>query len=339
MIETRSQSTAPVPALSAEERAVFMQEAIDLFARNRQGHFIHRMYMTPASLAYWGEFMKHDGYYVTRSETRLIKQYASVIGDMAYHPDGITGIENGPGTKSAMRLKSGVFFSAMPGLHTYIGRDWSPAIVKSINGTMKKFLPTAQIVPDPSNFLKDRLPSEKARGRKVMAEFGITRGNMEGFPANPFPSHIFSADISFHREQLDAGDIYVCTFDANQDEESVTYAYSSDWLTLWGRELFRSMVRELPVSGDFDPESFVFVPVWHPDSHVNANNMQALRDMYFSIGEKDFRVRAGECFGITNSYKMPVGLFTSIAAGAGFETIGLFQDMQKRMTIAVLKAV
>lgn len=295
--------------------------------------------MTPAALAYWAEFMKHDGYYVTRSEVRLIKRYASVIGDMAYHSNGIVGIENGPGTKSAMLLKSGIFFAAMPGLHTYIGRDWSPTIVKSIDKVMQKFLPSAKIISDMSNFLKDPLPKKLKKGRKVMVEFGITRGNMEGFPRNPFPVDVFHHDISFYREQLEVGDLYISTFDANQDEESVTYAYTSDWLTLWGRELFRSMLRELPIKGDFDPESFVFVPIWYPESHVNTNNMKALRRMDFSIGDKNFTIQEGECFGITNSYKMPVPLFSSIAKNAGFETIGLFQDMKKRMTITVLKAV
>lgn len=327
------------PALSSEERSLFLQESIDLFSGKRQGHFIHRMYMTPASLAYWGEFMKDDGYYITRSETRIIKLYAAVIGDMAYHPEGIIGIENGPGTKSAMRAKSGVFFRAMPDLHTYIGRDWSPAIVDNIQKTMKNFLPSVKIMPDMANFLKQPLPETERRGRKVMAEFGITRGNMEGFPTNPFPDDIFRADLSFHRQQLSPGDIYVSTFDANQDGESIMYAYSSDWLTLWGRELLHSMTKELPLEGDFDPESFVFAPVWHPKSHVNTNNMRAMRRMDFSLGGTNFSIRAGDYFGITNSYKIPVELFSSIAASVGFETIGLFQDKEKRMTMAVLKAV
>lgn len=324
--------------MGAEERALFLQETIDLFTRKRQGHFIHRMYITPAALECWAQFMKHEGYYVTRSEIRIIKLYSKVIGDMAYHPDGIIGVENGPGTKSAMKFKSSVFFSAMPGLHTYIGRDWSPAIGENIANDMKEYLPGVEIIPHVSNFLKDSLPEISRPGRKVMAEFGITRGNMEGFPHDPFPADVFHADISFHRGQLEPGDFYICTFDANQDADSIVYAYTSDWLTLWGRELFYAMARELPIEGHFDPEAFVFKPIWHADSHVNTNNMKALSPMRFSIDGVDISISEGDYFGITNSYKIPVPLFSSIANKAGFEIAGMFQDKQKRMTVAVMKA-
>lgn len=327
-----------VPLLNEQERQVFMQEALDLFMRKRQGHFIHRMYMTPAALAYWGEFMKHPDYYVTRSEVKIIRVYSSVIGDMASHPQGIIGIENGPGTISAMRKKSGAFFEAMPGLHTYIGRDWSPAIMKNIPKAMGRILPNVKIVPDLSNFLEEPVSQDLGSGRKVIAEFGVTSGNMEGFATDPFPTNILSSHLAFHRQQLNKGDLYVSTFDANQDGESVTRAYTSEWLTLWGRELFRTMKRELSIEGDFDPDSFFFQPVWHAESHVNVNNMKAMRRMEFSINGVPVTIYKDDLFGITNSYKIPLTIFSDLAASAQYETMGLFQDKQKRMTMSVLKA-
>lgn len=332
----KSRSADHVTVLSERDKAVFLEEAIDLFTHKRQGHLIHRMYMNSDALAYWSRFMKHDGYYVTRSESILIQRYASVVGDMAHHPEGVTGIENGPGTNSAMKRKSGIFFSAMPHLHTYIGRDWSPEISANIPHVMNDFLPDAKIVSDQSNFLKDGLPV--CKGRKVLAEFGLTSGNMAGFPSDPFPRHIFQRDMIFQRSLLDDGDIYVISFDANQDEQSVTYAYTSDWLTQWGREVFRIMKDVLPIEGDFDPEAFVFHPIWHKESHINTNNMVAMRHMEFSLGGIPVVVHEGEPFGITNSYKIPVELFSDIAKRSGFEMGGLFQDSAKRMTMAVLKA-
>jgi len=325
--------------LSAKDRKVFQQESIDLFKHRRQGHFIHRMYMTEEALSHWSEFMKHPGYYITRNEKNLISGFAHVIGDMAKHPDGIIGIENGPGTVSAMQAKSVPFFSAMPDIHTYIGRDWSPAIVGSVEDVMQTALPRAKIIPSLSNFLKDMIPPTASLGRRVMAEFGITRGNMEGFANDPFPSFVFLSDMAFHREQLHPGDLYVLSFDANQDEKSIHDAYNSPWLTKWGQELFWLMKRELSITGDFDPESFVFHPIWYAASHINTNNMVATRDMVFSIGGTDIEVRKGEAFGITNSYKIPVPLFTKIASQAGFEAVHFFQDAEKRMTLAVLRAV
>lgn len=324
--------------LSEEDKILFAQEAIDLFKHRRQGHLIHRMYLSADALRYWGEFMKHRPYYVTRSEIHLISMYARAVGAAASHEDGIIGIENGPGTQSAMRKKSSVFFSAMPDLHTYIGRDWSPEIVKNIGKFMPLELFDAEVIADHANFLQQNIPTCLKKGRKVMAEFGLTQGNMEGFPYDPFPENRLKQHMAFHRSQLNIGDLYIVTFDANQDEKTITASYSSEWLTLWGRALFHTMKNELSIAGDFDPDAFIFHPIWNADSHVNINNMIAVKDMRFSINGVDISVQKGEPFGITNSYKIPVRLFADIAEEVSFEMINCFQDTEKRMTLGVFRA-
>ncbi|NTG02967.1 L-histidine N(alpha)-methyltransferase [Rhizobium rhizogenes] len=325
--------------IHAEDLDAFLQESIALFSKTRQGHLIHRMYMSEAALTYWSEFMQHDGYYVTRSEVALISQFAAAAGESARHPDGIIGIENGPGTDSALQNKSAVFFSAMPGLHTYVGRDWSPTIVSNVGKVLNERLAGVRIIADLANYRKQPLPAGLGKGRKVMAEFGATRGNMEGLVSDPFPSHVLMAGLRFHRSQLEPGDIYIVTFDSNQDKASVEYAYTSAWLTKWGCELFRTMRQELPIEGKFDPDGFEYVPIFHPGSYLTANNMVALKDMNFTISGREFAVSRGDAFAITNSYKTPVSLFSSIAASAGFEVAALYQDESRRMTMPVLIAV
>jgi len=331
-------SAARAPGMDAADRAVFLQETIDLFTRKRQGHLIHRMYVSPQALSFWSEFMKHEGYYVTRSELSLIKEHAGDIDALAWHPAGVIGIENGPGTESAMLSKSAVLFSAISGLKVYLARDWSAAVTRQATSVLGTALPNVPIKPLVCNFLKEPLPQSLGEGRRLMVEFGLTRGNMEGFATDPFPAHVLKSDLLFHRSQLRRGDLYVVTFDANQDKESVEYAYTSPWLTQWGRQLFRMMKDELPVSGNFDPESFDFTPAWHAASHVNANTMVASIDMKFRIGRTPIAIAKGEAFAITNSFKTPAGLFNSIAAAAGFEIAALYQDAQGRMTIPVLRA-
>lgn len=324
--------------LICKDQDVFLQESIDLFSKKRQGHLIHRMYMTHDALLYWSEFMQHDGYYVTRSEVMLINAFASAAGAFAKHQDGVIGIENGPGTASALSTKSAVFFSAMPGLHTYVGRDWSPTITGILSDVLRDQLANVRIVPDLANYRTQALPSGLGNGRKVMAEFGATRGNMQGLISDPFPIDILTDGLRFHRSQLDPGDLYIVTFDANQDKDSIEYAYTSVWLTRWGRELFRIMSKELPIEGDFDPEGFEYVPIFHGQTHLTANNMVALKSMSFTLGGLQFRIRRGDAFAITNSYKTPVSLFRSIAEKAGFEVAALYQDGEHRMTMPILVA-
>jgi uncharacterized SAM-dependent methyltransferase len=325
--------------LGEEDKNIFLQETIALFSRTRQGHLIHRMYMTDAALAFWSEFMLHDGYYVTRSEVALISQFAPAVARFATHPDGIVGIENGPGTASALINKSAAFFSVMPGLHTYVGRDWSPAIVRDLEKVLGGLLAGVRILPDLANYRTQALPDGLGRGRKVMAEFGATRGNMEGLTSDPFPIEVLTNGLLFHRSQLEPGDLYVLTFDANQDKLSIEYAYTSTWLTKWGCELFHIMRDQLPFEGNFDPTAFEYVPRFHPEVHLTANNMVALKAMSFSINGQQFEISRGDAFAITNSYKTPVSTFNAIAASAGFEIAALYQDENRRMTMPVLLAV
>ena len=63
----KAPSAAVKPVLQADFD-VFTREAVELFTKKRQGHLIHRMYMTDAALGYWSEFMKHQGYYVPLRE-------------------------------------------------------------------------------------------------------------------------------------------------------------------------------------------------------------------------------------------------------------------------------
>ena len=161
---------------------------------------------------------------------------------------------------------------------------------------------------------------------------------MEGFASDPFPSHVLEADMVFHRSQLNQDDLYVMTFDANQDKESVEYAYTSEWLTQWGRELFRTMKSGLEIEGDFDPEGFDFVPVFHVASCVNTNNMVASKNMSFSLAGERIKICRGDSFAITNSYKIPIDVFNGIAGKSGFDVVAMYQDPHHRMTMPVLRA-
>lgn len=325
------------PVLSLEEKHVFLQETLDLFSRRRQGHMIHRCYMTPAALYYGGKFTSTPENYMKGGEISVIFHHAAHIGESALHPHGIIGIENGPGMESAMRCKSAPFFRAMPNIHTYIGRDLSAASIDLLPNVMEEELPNVRIVGANVDYLKTRLSADLGAGRRVMAEFGMTRGNMEGFPDDGFPYHIIKADMAFHRTQMSPGDIYAFTFDSNQNGASVEAAYNSEWTTLWARELINSMKRELPIQGDLDAEGFHFRCIWNAASHGGFNHIVADRRMEFAINGIPFTVYKGDGFGITNSYKMPVEYAEALADDTGWK-FNLYQDADKRISMPAYTA-
>jgi hypothetical protein len=295
------------------DRAVFKQEMIDLFDRTRQGHLIHRCYLTQDALRFGGKFSTAPANYSAREELSAILNATLPISDRAQNPDGIIGIENGPGMESAMRTKSTMFFSGLHGLHTWVGRDLSGDSTALMPSIMSEVLKGKRIVPDQANFITDSLPNGLGLGRKVMAEFGLTIGNMEGFPKDGFPYERMLSALKARLSHLDNGDMMTFTFDCNQNGQEVEDAYNSDWTTLWARELLRVAKYELDIEGDFDPDDFVFRDEWVGESHGGFNYVIATRPLDFAIGDKNFKVDTGDKWGITNSYKMPYEMTEQLA--------------------------
>ena len=314
------------------DRAVFKQEIIDLFDRKRQGHLIHRCYLTQDALRYGGKFSTTPANYSAREELSAIFNAALPISDRAQHPDGIIGIENGPGMESAMRTKSAMFFSGLHGLHTWVGRDLSGDSTGLMPSIMGEALKGKRIVPDQSNFITDPLPKGLGNGRKIMAEFGLTIGNMEGFPQDGFPYERMLSALKARLSHLDSGDMMTFTFDGNQDGQEVEAAYNSEWTTLWAQELLRVAKAELNIQGDFDPDSFVFRDEWVAGSHGGFNYVVAQRPMEFAIDDRDYKVDRLDKWGITNSYKMPFEMAYQLADDLNTD-LSIYKSNGKRIAL------
>jgi len=225
----------------------------------------------------------------------------------------------------------------MPGLHTYLGRDLSEVSVSITPAVMQEELPNARVLSEHVDYLKSPLPKNLGKGRIVMAEFGMTRGNMEGFPEDGFPNHIFKKDLEFHRSQVREGDIYAYTFDSNQHGPSVEAAYNSHWTTLWVRELLGAMKSELPFEGDFDPKSFHFRDIWHAASHGGFNYAIADRKMEFAVNGNPYVLYRDDGLGVTNSYKQPEECAESLAHETGWR-FDLHRGEDQRIPMAELRA-
>jgi hypothetical protein len=304
------------PLLDDADRAVFLQETIDLFTRKKQGHLIHRCYLTPEALHWGGAFSSRKESYGKAGELCVIPKAGSSISKLARNAFGVVGIENGAGMRSAMLDKSVPFFSSLAGLHTWVGRELSPASIDIMQEVMGGALPNIRIIPDLADFQKASYPKGLPKGRKVLAEFGLTRGNMQGFPEDGFPYHILVEDMLAHASRLDSGDIYTYTFDCNQNGEEVERSYNSIETTMWGRELFRAMQSELAehITGDFDPDAFSFRDIWVASAHGGFNYMVADRTMKFEIAGIPVTAHKGEPqFGITNSFKQPLEIAEQLA--------------------------
>lgn len=308
-----------------------------MFDRRRQGHLIHRCYLTPAALFYGGKFSTTKANYAGVEELSAIFNGTMPISDFAYHRDGIIGIENGPGMESAMRTKSKMFFSGLFGLHTWVGREISSKSLSIIPEVMSDVLKGVRIIPNPSNFIIDPLPKNLGSGRKVMAEFGLTSGNMEGFPEDGFPYHTMLEGFGSRFNQLEEGDLMAFIFDCNQNGREVERSYNSYWTTLWARELLWVAKYELDIEGDFDPDSFYFRDIWGAESHGGFNYIYAGRPMNFSIGDNSYSITREDLWGITNSYKPPYETAEQLAHDLDAKLMDIFRSDGKRIAFPCLR--
>lgn len=317
------------PLLDDVDRLVFLQESIDLFTRQKQGHMIHRCYLTPEALEYAATWTARKESYAKAGELCVIPKAGNSVSKLARHPFGIIGLENGVGMRSAMIDKSAEFFSRLAGLHTWVGRELSPASIDIMPEVMGSALPNVRIIPDLADFQKAAYPKNLPKGRKVLAEFGLTRGNMQGFPEDGFPYDALVEDMLAHASRLDSGDIYTYTFDCNQNGDEVERSYNSEYTTYWGRELFRAMQSELGeyITGDFDPDSYSFRDIWEAKAHGGFNYMIADRTMRFEIAGIPIIAHKGEPqFGMTNSFKQSLEIAERLEADTNSKMVMHLSD-------------
>lgn len=322
--------------LAASDRDVFRQEFKDLIEFKRQGHLIHRCYMTSHALFLGGKFSNTNDNYTQRDERLLIANTAELVAQDAAHKNGIIGIDNGIGMQMAM-LKSAMFWRAMPNLHTLVGRELAPTSIDIMSAVMGAELPNVRIVPDCADFILDPLPSGLGEGRKIMTEFGLTSGNMEGFEKDGFPVQETADGLAARIAHLDEGDIMTFTFDANQNRKQVEAMYNNEWTQKWAREFLRFSIAELDIKeGDLSPEGFHFRSIWSPHSHCGHNYLIADRSMNFEFDGQACKVDKGDAWGITNSYKMPTEIARDIAQNQLGKNAHIHQRAGNRIAMAEL---
>ena len=323
--------------LPLEDRRKFAQEAIDLFTNKRQGHLIHRCYLTDDALYYGGKFSSAPKSYMKPGEICAIFNSIDGISALVENLHGAIGVERGPGMQSAIESKSIPFFGSIKGLHTYVARDTSQRAIDTAKAEITQKLYGVKFIPDLADFNKAALPDGLPLGRKVFAEFGMTTGNMEGFYGGGFPYHTMRENVEAQKRLMQPGDIYTFTFDCNQNGREVEAAYNSDWTELWAQELLFAMQHELEIDGDFDPQAFRFRSIWDESSHGSFNYVIATRDMSFAINGIDVpTVKAGDRFGITVSYKMPIEMTEQLQADTGLE-LEMFKSDNERIAMPAFR--
>jgi dimethylhistidine N-methyltransferase len=243
-------------------------------------------------------------YYLTRSETGLLRQRAGEVAELV--GSGATIVEFGSGASRKVRI----LLDSLPAPRRYIAIDISMEYLAAATGRIACDYPDVQVVPICADYSKPLLlPAGLLAGPTLGFFPGSTVGNFA-------PSGV-TAFLERARRALGP-----CWFlvgaDPNRDEASLRRAYGcADGLMA---ALHKNMLVHLNrlLGTDFAPEDFrhearVLDDPWRVEAHLVA-----VRPVTVRVGGRTFRVGAGESIHTDNAYKHGLEEFRALAHEAGW---------------------
>jgi dimethylhistidine N-methyltransferase len=246
-----------------------------------------------------------DEYYVTRSETLLLRRVAAEVA--AGIPNGAALVEFGSGESAKTRL----LLDAAPQLSTYVPIDISADALCEAAGRLARDYPQLSIAPVVADFTGHfRLPSAADGCAKVGFFPGSTIGNFDRDSAVRFLRSV--------RQVLGIHATLLVGVDLIKDPSTLTAAYddSRGVTARFNKNLLTRINREL--GGDFEPNAFDHLALWNAEHGRMEMHLVSRKDQIVNAAGQSFAFRRGESLHTENSHKFTVDTFSRLAAEAGW---------------------
>lgn len=244
-------------------------------------------------------------YYLTRTETALLRQIAPEIA--ARIPDGAALVEFGSGASTKTRI----VLDAAPQIAVYAPIDISPSALDAAAASLRADYPDLAVAPLVDDFTQAMRLPEGARGHAPVGFFpGSTIGN---FAPDEAEALLHSA-----RELLGPGSLFIVGADVAKDPAVLVPAYddAQGVTAAFNRNILVHINREL--GGTFDPTAFAHRAVWNAEESRIEMHLESVRDQIVMVGDHGFRFAAGETIHTENSHKYRPEAFEAIARQAGW---------------------
>lgn len=217
-------------------------------------------------------------------------------------------IELGAGTVRAFRKKTKPLLLALNSPEGFLV-DQSPAFLRNIVNEE----PTLKLTPVFEDFFDGPKAGPLGPAAMLICAFGNIIGNIVAPVRDALPDSELAAALRQYAAFVDTGWLLV-TFNSDPDGHKAATYYAKH--PLFQLNIFDRMAVELPVSGDFDPEVFLYETEWHAASLQLAHLAVAQRDLSFALADETFSVRAGDRYHIKNSFHFTPEFFEDCAIQA-----------------------
>ena len=263
-------------------------------------------------------------YYLTRTETEILRQCVGEIADMA--GPGCALIEYGSGSS----VKSRLLIEAMRDLAAYVPVDISREHLDATAARLRRDYPGLRVEPVCADYMTlARLPVELDGERRRIGFFpGSTIGNLLPDEATAF--------LRRARGLLGEGGAMVLGADLKKDPRRLHDAYNdaAGVTAQFTLNLLRRMNREL--DANFDLSAFSHEAFYNPVEGRIEIYFRSLRPQTVTVAGRSFAFAEGERVHTEYSYKYDDAGIDALARSAGFTIARTWTDPARLFAVAYL---
>ncbi|MEM8551991.1 MAG: L-histidine N(alpha)-methyltransferase [Pseudomonadota bacterium] len=264
---------------------------------------------------------KLDHYYLTRTETALIKAHAGAIADAL--GDGVTIVE--PGSGEALKVRP-ILSALGERAQGYVPIDIASEQLESVVKEMAALFPDLSVEGIATDFFR---PFEMDKPSRAVVFFpGSTIGNM-----SPSTAVTFLRDL-----QMATGAArFLIGFDLVKDRKVLVEAYDdpAGVTAAFKKNLLQRMNREL--GANFDLSKFQHRAYFAEDRSAIRMGMVAMEALTVTVAGQDIQFAEGEELHTEDSRKYTLESFAEFAAKADLVPVQTWTDARDYFAVMLLE--
>lgn len=266
-------------------------------------------------------------YYPTRTETAILKRYASDIAAVAGR--GANLVEYGSGASVKTRL----LLDALEDVHSYVPIDVSAEFLSESATSLKADYPDLTVLSVVGDFLSPiTLPGQsRGAGRTIGFFPGSTIGNLSNDEIADF--------FARARHDLGEGAAFVLGADLKKDIARLIPAYddAAGVTADFNLNLLARINREL--AGVFQLDAFAHEARWNEEMSRVEMHLVSRVDQTVRVCDREFFFREAETIHTENSRKFDSEELTRLVETQGWRTAHVWTDDDKLFSVMLLEAI
>lgn len=272
------------------------------------------------------EICRLDEYYLTRCETRIMRKFASEMGQQL--GPRVQVVEYGSGSS----IKTRTLLDALIDPVAYVPVDISYEHLMRSAGAIADDYPNLEVMPLCADFTQPFAPPSPDRKPERIAVYfpGSTIGNFD-------EEHALMLLRQIRHQCGERGDLLI-GFDLQKDRKIMEAAYNDarGVTAQFNLNLLHRMNREL--DADFDLDRFEHLAYYNEASEAIETYIVSRADQVVTVAGEDFRFSEGERISTEYSHKYTIEGFAELAARVGLEFDQHWTDSRGYFAVAHLTA-